>query len=70
MEEWVERKLRAPLEVIALFAPGYSFSLTNGESVFRIHANACWRLFVEGSQEAVKAFFAHHQPRFTDKILW
>ena len=65
---WIEGELRTALEVVALRAPGdlFEFLISHFQ---RIDADACGSVLVERLHEAVKALFAHYQPRLTDEIL-
>ena len=68
MEQGVECELWSPLKIESLWTPWY-WRNRGARNFPRIDTNARGRLFIEGSQEAVQAFFAHYQPRLTDKIL-
>jgi hypothetical protein len=70
MEERVESKLWATLQIIAFWTPRhFLFSLTAPRERIGIEAYAHGGILVECLYETVEAFFANHQFRLPYEIL-
>jgi hypothetical protein len=76
MKERIESERWAPLQIIALLAPG-NLVMRPGSDLrmlplrtdFGVQSDAGGGLLVESLHKAVKALFAHQQPGFLDKIF-